>query len=262
MQCYMVDVFADRRAHGNPAAVCVVEGEWPDDRLLMDIAFENNAPVTAFLRTAEEGFDLRWFNLKHELELCGHATLGAAYVAMTYLKPGSCCAKLHTKGGLFRVHRDESGIYTMDFPSRRAKCCPKPELLEYALGAPVLKTFIARDLVAVVENEDVVAHLRPDVPMFSQLRQCFGVIVTAKGRDCDFVSRFFSPLLATGTEDAVTAVAHSTLIPFWSERLGKQEMIARQLSARGGTIYCKNTCCTRVHIGGHVVTHSIGTIIL
>lgn len=257
MVYYVVDVFTEERFHGNPAEVCLIN-EWLPKEMMQSIAFENNLPETAFLVKREGYYDLRWFTPEVEIDLCGHATLGSAYVLMNYVDTDMDRVDFHTMSGVLTVTRKE-GLYTMNFPSRPSKPCNKPELLEEALGVSVVETHIARDLLVLLENEKILRELRPDFMKLKEITNVFGFIITAKGESCDFVSRFFAPGAGI-PEDPVTGSSHTTLIPFWSKRLNKIELLARQLSQRGGTIQCKDLG-ERVEIGGRAVTHMIGEIL-
>ena len=258
MKYYVVDAFTKERYHGNPAGICMLE-QWPEDAVMQKIAFENNLAETAFIVKNSGYYDLRWFTPEVEIDLCGHATLGSAYVITQYVDPSAEKLEFHTKSGVLTVTREKE-LYVMDFPARKPVPCEIPDLLEEALGVKVLEVHIARDLLALVENEAIVRELKPNFEQLKNVDPAFGIIVTAKGLDCDFVSRFFAPGAGIN-EDPVTGSSHTTLIPFWSERLGRKEMTARQLSKRGGTIDCRD-CGERVRIAGTAVTHLIGEIII
>lgn len=258
MKYYVVDVFTDQHFCGNPAGVCLLD-EWLEDEIMQKIAFENNLAETAFLVKNKGYYDLRWFTPEVEIDLCGHATLGSAYVLMNYVDSELKRVEFHTMSGVLTVTR-EKDLFTMDFPTRRAEPCEKPDLLEKALGTNVLETHMARDLMVLIEDEKTLAELEPDVNLLRQIDHVFGFIITAKGDECDFVSRFFVPNAGI-IEDPVTGSSHTTLIPFWSDRLSKKELTAKQLSKRGGTLLCKDKG-SRVEISGKAVTHMIGEILL
>ncbi len=258
MRYYVVDVFTREHYQGNPAGICVLE-HWLEDEIMQKIAFENNLAETAFLVKNNEYYDLRWFTPTVEIDLCGHATLGSAYVLMNYIDTTLNRVEFHTLSGVLTVTR-EGDLYTLDFPSRKPIPYEKPKLLEKALGTEVLETYIARDLLAVVSDAHTLANLKPDFELMKEIKEVFGFIITAPGDDCDFVSRFFAPNGGI-LEDPVTGSSHTTLIPFWRERLSKECMTAKQLSHRGGILYCKDAG-ERVEISGEAVTHLIGEIIL
>ncbi len=258
MRYYVVDVFTDKRFHGNSAGVCLLDKPL-DAAIMQQIAAENNLAETAFLLRANDRFSLRWFTPKVEIDLCGHATLATALVLMNEAEPNCKRVEFETLSGTLTVTR-ERDVFLMDFPRRKPVPCEMPALLSEALGAPVLETHSSRDLVAVLQSEETVRALRPDFALLKQLNDVFAVVVTAKGEQHDFVSRFFAPNAGID-EDPVTGSSHSTLIPFWSERLGKTEMTAAQLSERGGTLICKDTG-ERVIIGGSGVIYLSGEIVL
>jgi PhzF family phenazine biosynthesis protein len=266
MKYFIVDAFADRPFAGNPAGVCL-PGQPLDDQLMQSIAAENNLAETAFLwphepagdgsRTAE--YDLRWFTPEVEIDLCGHATLGSAYVLFEQMGLQARQVVFHTVSGRLAVRR-EDGIYKMDFPSRKPLPCPVPDGLAAALGVPVLETGQSRDLLVLTASEADVLRAKPNYARLQAIPNIFAVILTARGAggSADFVSRFFAPGAGI-PEDPVTGSSHSTLIPFWSERLGKADMLARQLSARGGTLYCRDLG-ERVEIGGKARLYLTGNI--
>ncbi len=258
MRYYVVDVFTDKRFHGNSAGVCLLD-EPLDAAVMQQIAAENNLAETAFLLYQDDRFSLRWFTPKVEIDLCGHATLATALVLMNEVEKDRKRVEFDTLSGTLTVTREQD-IFLMDFPRRKPVPCEVPALLSKALGALVLETYRSRDLVAVVQSEQAVRALRPDFALLKQLTDVFAVVVTAKGERYDFVSRFFAPNAGID-EDPVTGSSHSTLIPFWSDRLGKTEMTAAQLSKRGGTLLCKDTG-ERVIIGGTGVIYLSGEITL
>lgn len=258
MKYYIVDVFTEERYHGNPAGVCLLD-EWIPDELMQQIAYENNLAETAFLVKQDGYYDLRWFTPEVEIDLCGHATLGSAYVLMNYVDETMKRVEFHTMSGPLTVIK-EGDLYSMDFPVRKPIPCEVPDLLEEALGVAVLETHIARDLLVLIKDEDTLIHMNPNLTLLNKIDKAFGFIITAKGDTCDFASRFFAP--AAGIpEDPVTGSSHTTLIPFWSERLNKKVLTAKQLSKRGGVLYCKDLG-SRVEISGKAVTHLIGEIII
>lgn len=258
---YQVDAFTDRKFGGNPAAVCPLE-TWIADDVMQAIALENNLSETAFFVPADGedvDYDLRWFTPTQEIDLAGHPTLATAYVIFTELGFGDDEIRFRTKiGDTLTVVRENDHL-AMDFPARP----PVPRLdaddVAAALGAKPIEVLAARDGFAVFENEKQVRALAPDMPRVAAL-DCLGVIATAPGDDADFVSRFFGPGAGVD-EDPVTGSAHCTLIPYWAERLGKTELFARQVSARGGEIFCRHAG-DRVSIGGKAVTVIRGTLYL
>ncbi|MCS7314830.1 MAG: PhzF family phenazine biosynthesis protein [Bryobacteraceae bacterium] len=252
---YQVDAFASRLFEGNPAAVCPLESWLPDD-ILVAIAAENNLSETAFLAGGDGRYALRWFTPTTEVDLCGHATLAAAYVVFRFLEPGLDAVRFDTRSGELTVRRRDQWL-EMDFPSRApARAEPPPGLVE-ALGRSPREVWKARDFMAVYDCEDEVRELAPDLVALSRV-EMFAVIVTAPGSDSDFVSRFFAP--AAGVpEDPVTGSAHCTLAPAWASRLGKSVLRARQLSRRGGEILCE-VRGDRVALRGQAVLYLEGHI--
>ncbi len=255
MKYFVVDVFTDRLFCGNPAGVCLLD-TWPQDDVLQAIAFENNLAETAFLVKADGYYDLRWFTPEVEMDLCGHATLAAAFVLWNFVDDAMDNVSFRTKSGVLLVSKAD-GMYWMNFPRRKPVPCPKPDILEKALGVKVIETLMSRDLVALVEDERTIRDLKPDFLLLKSI-DAFAVVVTAKGSNCDFVSRFFAPGAGI-VEDPVTGSSHSTLIPYWSERLRKKDMTALQLSLRGGQLYCRDLG-DRVEIGGTAVLYLTGDI--
>lgn len=254
---FHIDAFASEIFAGNPAGVCFLL-EWPSEELLQKVAAENNLSETAFLVPPRQGscFELRWFSPVMEIDLCGHATLAAAHAIFEQVDQNATLAEFLTRSGPLSVVREDD-LLVMDFPARPPDPCEMPAGLAGILGLQPLETHCARDLLVVLEDEDQVRELQPDLAGIGGLDQ-FAVIVTAPGNDCDFVSRFFAPRAGI-PEDPVTGSAHCTLIPFWSGRLGKPELHARQLSARGGELFCADRG-ERVSIGGRAVMYSSGNI--
>ena len=252
---YQVDAFTDRVFAGNPAAVCALE-EWLADDVLQAIAAENNLAETAFFVPEQHRFRLRWFTPTVEVDLCGHATLASAYVLMEQLGHSENSIIFQTLSGELHVSRKENR-YVLDFPARAPHRRDLTPSLSAALGIEPEETWQARDTLAVFATEQQVRALRPDLSLLKQL-ETFGVIVTAPGRDCDFVSRFFAP--AKGVpEDPVTGSSHCTLTPYWSERLGKKALHAKQVSKRGGELWCESKG-ERVEIAGHAALFAVGEI--
>ncbi|RMG65245.1 MAG: PhzF family phenazine biosynthesis protein [Bacteroidetes bacterium] len=254
---YQVDAFTRQVFHGNPAAVCPLDEWLPDDRLQV-IAAENNLAETAFLVPEGAGYRLRWFTPVLEIDLCGHATLAAAHVLYTELGYDAQRIRFFTRSGELPVVRD-GDRYRMDFPARPPEPCPAPPLLIQALGRQPLWTGRSRDYLALLEDETTVRDLQPDLAAVARL-EAIGLIVTAPGNKVDFVSRFFAPQAGV-PEDPVTGSAHSTLVPFWAERLQKNSLHARQISARGGELWTE-ALGERVFLSGEAVTVIRGTLFI
>ncbi|HUY68059.1 MAG TPA: PhzF family phenazine biosynthesis protein [Alphaproteobacteria bacterium] len=258
---YQIDAFTNRLFKGNPAAVCPL-AEWPADEILQSIAAENNLSETAFFMPNGGDYELRWFTPMVEIDLCGHATLASAHVLFRHLGYKGERIAFHTKkAGTLYVARDGEWL-TLDFPVRSPAPCALPPGAIEALGGPAPKECgVSRDFMFVYENEDVIRALQPDFRKLREVRQGGKqryAIVTAPGKDCDFVSRFFCA--GDGIdEDPVTGSAHCTLVPYWAAKLGKTEFLARQLSARGGELRCRLKG-DRVLISGQAVTYMEGKI--
>lgn len=253
---YQIDAFAEAVFTGNPACVVPVQ-EWPEDDVLLKIAKENAVAETAFILNNKNGkVHLRWFTPETEMDLCGHATLAASHAIIDILKYTKEEIVYETLSGKLKV-TVKDGLYTLNFPSRKPNPAKLPELLEKSLNIQPVKVYKSRDFVLVYESEDEVRNIEIDRIHFDKLELgTGGVIFTAKGSHEDFVSRFFTPR-ATVFEDPVTGSAHCSLIPYWSEILNKQEMVARQISERGGILFCTNNN-HRVLISGKAVTYSVG----
>jgi len=251
---FEVDAFASKPFHGNPAGVCPLPA-WLDDATMQNIAAENNLSETAFFVPRGDDYDLRWFAPAVEIDLCGHATVASAFILFSELGRRGDSVRFHSKSGPLIVTRNKD-ILTLDFPSRPPRPCTTPDALIRGLSRKPREVLKARDYFALFATEDEVRSLQPDFALLGTLDE--KVIVTAPGTDCDFVSRFFAPTVGV-PEDPVTGSAHCTLIPYWSERLGKKKMFARQVSKRGGELFCE-LAGDRVLIGGKAVLYSRGEI--
>jgi PhzF family phenazine biosynthesis protein len=255
LRLFQVDAFASAVFEGNPAAVVPLE-EWPDDALLQAIAMENNLSETAFFVAQGEGFRLRWFTPSSEVDLCGHATLAAAHVLFEHLGWDQAEIRFASNSGLLVVRRDGDRL-AMDFPAVRSEAVTVPADLQAGLGVPPKAVLAGTDYLVVLDSAAAVQALKPDFVRLARLDRR-GVIVTAPGTDCDFVSRCFYPALSVD-EDPVTGSAHCQLTPYWAKRLDKQDLSARQLSRRGGQIDCRLDG-DRVILRGQAVTYLIGRI--
>lgn len=256
---YQIDAFADRVFTGNPAAVCPLEA-WLPDPVMQSIALENNLSETAFFVAEGDGYAIRWFTPLAEIDLAGHPTLATAHLILSRLTPQADEVVFTTKlSDRLVVRRADAGRLAMDFPARPPAPGDPGGDVAAALRAVPTTVLRARDGVAVFGSEADVAALKPDMGALAEL-DCLAVIATAPGDAVDFVSRFFAP--AAGVpEDPVTGSAHTTLIPYWAERLGKTELVARQISPRGGTLWCRHEGA-RVTIAGTCVDYMEGTIFL
>jgi PhzF family phenazine biosynthesis protein len=254
---YWVDAFTDRVFRGNPAAV-VPLWSWIDDGLMQAIAAENNLSETAFFVPKGEGFHLRWFTPTVEVPLCGHATLAAGHVVMHSIDPSRKAVAFDTLSGRLGVSRDGARL-ALDFPSQPAEPSPSPPGLAEALGAPPAEVrATVGNFLVVLESEQAVRDLAPDFAALARVVGKRGIIVTAKGGEVDFVSRYFAPQFGI-PEDPVTGSAHCTLAPYWGHVLGKTRMVAHQVSRRGGAIDC-TLLGDRVSLAGHAVTYLTGTL--
>ncbi|SFU57589.1 PhzF family phenazine biosynthesis protein [Halomonas korlensis] len=255
LDLYQVDAFASHPFEGNPAAVCPLT-EWLDDATLRAIAAENNLSETAFFVREGAGYHLRWFTPTVEVELCGHATLASAWVIFNELGEVGETLRFATRSGELRVSRTEEGL-AMDFPAKRSEPMADPETVLAALGLTQGDVVMTDDILVAVENEDTVATLAPDMARLAALPGR-GVVVSAPGREFDFVSRWFGPKVGV-EEDPVTGSAHTSLAPYWAGRLGKTKMSARQGGARQGQLTCE---CQgdRVILTGQVAPYLRGTI--
>ncbi len=244
---YQVDAFAEEVFTGNPAAVCPLD-EWLPDELLQNIAMENNLSETAFYVRSRDHYHIRWYTPSVEVELCGHATLAAAWVLFNLEgHKGDEITFFSALSGILKVKR-EGDLLTMDFPADTVKEVPDAEEVAACFSPQPSEVHRGRsDLLLLFDNEDDIAALSPSMAELSMI-DARGIIVTARGREADFVSRFFAPRVGVD-EDPVTGSAHTTLAPFWAGRLGKIEMTARQLSKRGGEIKCRHLG-DRVEISG------------
>lgn len=237
---YQVDAFADRVFEGNPAAIVPLDA-WPADDLMQAIAAENNLAETAFFAPEGEGYRLRWFTPTVEVDLCGHATLASAHVLFSHLGYTKPEIRFETRSGTLVVKREDDKL-AMDFPAALPKPYPAPDAIADALGARPLVWLKTAHLMAVFDSADEVAALKPDFSALGRLLTPLnaGLIATApapEGSGVDFVSRFFGPAHGID-EDPVTGSAHCTSVPYWTKKLGKSDLVAHQVSKRGGTLWC------------------------
>jgi PhzF family phenazine biosynthesis protein len=254
---FQVDAFAETPFSGNPAAV-VLLSNWLETDTMQNIALENNLSETAFLVCNNDHFDIRYFTPLSEVDLCGHATLASAYVLFHLFHHTNQQLQFNTlNSGSLHVEK-KGDLFVLDFPSDIFHKTNIEHVITKALDVVPQEIFQGRsDLLLVFNSEEEIQNIEPD---FEQLKKADarGIIVTAPGNDVDFVSRFFAPKVGIN-EDPVTGSAHTTLIPYWANRLNKKTMIAKQLSKRGGTIYCE-MLGERVKIGGKAVHYLSGEI--
>ena len=254
---YQVDAFTDRLFCGNPAAVVPLT-EWLSDDTMLKIAAENNLAETAFFIPSENGFHIRWFTPTMEVDLCGHATLAAAYVIFNLHNFEGDIVRFDSRSGQLAVTANEDWL-TMDFPADHYQVAvPPPALVESLSSTTMAEVYKGKtDYLVVLDSEDEVKNLEFDIIVLSTI-PARGIIVTASGSDVDFVSRFFAPQSGVD-EDPVTGSAHTTLIPYWAERLSKKTMTAKQLSKRGGYLKCELED-NRVKISGQAKLYLKGEI--
>lgn len=254
---YQVDAFTDHLFGGNPAGVCPLK-EWIPGEIMQKIATENNLSETAFFVPENDGFRIRWFTPKVEVDLCGHATLATGHVLFNHLHHPEDHLRLESRSGLLMVKRDQDYLI-LDFPAADFTKVDPPEKLKVALGKDPLEVYCSTDYLVLYSSEKDITTLQPDFQLLSQLN-IRGVIVTAPGNEVDFVSRFFAPAVGIN-EDPVTGSAHTVLTPFWSKKLNKNHLTALQLSERKGKLIC-NYLGDRVEIKGKAITYMSGMIYL
>ena len=267
LSLYVIDAFTDtlfggssaRSSNGRvwPAAVCPLDA-WLDDATLQAIAAENNLSETAFFIPLDDQFALRWFTPLAEVDLCGHATLASAFVVFNHLRPSAETVRFQTRSGWVTVERRGSRL-TLDFPARPGEVIDAPPGLVEGLGRAPRAVLRARDVLCVFDSADEVRGLKPNTSILAEI-DALGILATAPGDlpGVDFVSRCFFPRVGI-PEDPVTGSAHCTLIPYWAARLGRNVLEARQLSRRGGRLWCELRG-DRVGIGGQAVEYLRGTI--
>lgn len=234
LDLYQVDAFSSEAFKGNPAAVCPLE-RWLPDETMQNIAMENNLSETAFFVENEGRYRLRWFTPETEVDLCGHATLASGHVLFNYSGYEQKIIHFDTNSGELTVEREDD-LLKMNFSANPAGEVDLPEGMEQALGIRPVECYQAMDYLLVLDTEQQVRAVSPDFTALKKL-DSRGVIITAPGEKVDFVSRFFAPAVGIN-EDPVTGSAHTTLAPYWSKRLGKNELKARQVSWRGGEMTC------------------------
>ncbi len=254
---FQIDAFSDKVFRGNPACVVPLEN-WLKDEVLLKIAQENAVAETAFFVKRGRNFHLRWFTPDIEMDLCGHATLATAHCILSELKIVTKKVIFETLSGELEVSLN-NGRYLMDFPRRDPISATLPNEIKNALNIQPVKVLKARDFLLVYENQKNVEDIVIDKKIFDRINlNPGGVIVTAKGDNCDFVSRFFTPQ-ATILEDPVTGSAHCTLTPYWFKILNKKRMNAQQISKRKGELLCEIKK-DRVFVSGNAITYFKGHI--
>ena len=258
MKQFVVDAFTDSVFHGNQAAVCVLE-KWPDDGLMQEIAIENNFSETAFTVKENGAYRLRWFTPGGEVDFCGHATLGTSFVILNFYEKEAEEIRFITQVGELTVRRNGE-MYEMDFPSYSLNRIDVTDEMEEAIGIRPLEAYLDRDLLLVLPDETSVLKVRPDPDKIGALEGLI-VAVTAPSSDdgTDCVSRVFAPKLSI-PEDPVTGSTHCMITPYWCKRLGREKLICRQASSRGGMLYTRLSG-NRVKVAGKAVLYSEGNIL-
>jgi len=254
---YQIDAFSQKVFKGNPASICPLK-EWLEDEIMQKIANENNLSETAFFVKENDKFHIRWFTPTVEVDLCGHATLASAYVIFEYLNYQENEIIFNSKSGILKV-RKINDKYQMDFPVQKLEKCKIPNEIIEALGRIPKDCYKAMDYLVVFEDEKDVIEANPNFEILKKLdSKIRGIIITSKSKRYDFVNRFFAPNAGIN-EDPVTGSAFTQLIPYWSKVFKKDELIAKQVSLRGGEVFCKLKD-ERVEISGYAVKYFYGQI--
>lgn len=256
LQLFQVDAFTNTLFSGNPAAVCPLES-WLSEELMQKIAAENNLAETAFFVKEAEGFRIRWFTPTAEVDLCGHATLASAHILYNHLNYQDDILSFQSRSGLLSVKKNGKFL-TLNFPTDTYQEITIPEFLSAAFSIKPVATYKGvLDYMLVFKSQEEIEAIQPDLNLIAKAASR-GAIITAPGRDCDFVSRYFAPQFGI-PEDPVTGSAHTILTPYWSEKLGKTELSAIQLSKRKGYLNCSYRG-DRVEITGEAITYLTGEI--
>ena len=255
LDIYKINAFSEKLFKGNPAAVIPLE-QWLPDNLMQNIAYENNLSETAFFISSGKGYHIRWFTPKSEVKLCGHATLATAYVVFNILNENSNEIVFDSLSGKLAVKKI-GNQFTLDFPSQKPVRCEIQSKLIDGLGKEPIACYKNEDYLALYEKQSDILNIRPDFNILKQL-DLRGLIITAPGIKFDFISRFFVPKLGID-EDPVTGSAHTQLTPYWAEKLNKLKLKAKQVSSRGGVLYCEQKN-DRVMISGSAVLYLKGQI--
>jgi len=255
LDVYYIDAFADKVFKGNPAAVIFTDIE--DKKLMQKIASENNLSETAFVNLSKDTNYIRWFSPLKEVDLCGHATLASGFVYFNFINKDDNEVSFMSESGEISVRKNDD-LYELDFPKDNLSKIDLIDRVEDSIGVTPIETYIGNiNLFAILNSEDSIKALTPDFNKLINL-DGQGLIVSAQSNKYDFVSRYFCPKYGIN-EDPVTGSAHTSLIPYWSERLNSKELIAKQVSERGGVLYCKNKD-SRVLIAGKAVLYMKGEI--
>lgn len=255
LDVYFIDAFADKVFTGNPAAVIFTDID--DEKLMQKIAFENNLSETAFVNLSKDTNHIRWFSPLKEVDLCGHATLASGFAYFNFINKDKNEVTFMSASGELSVSKNND-LYELNFPKDNLTKIDLEDRVEDSIGVKPVETYIGDiNLIAILDSEDAIKKLNPEFNKLINL-EGQGLIVTAQSNEYDFVSRYFCPKYGIN-EDPVTGSAHTSLIPYWSERLKSSELVAKQVSDRGGVLYCKNQD-TRVLISGKAVLYMKGEI--
>lgn len=256
MKQYIVDAFTDKVFAGNPAAICILE-TWLTDELMISITIENNLSETAFVVKEEDGYHLRWFTPGGEIDLCGHATLACAYILLQFYEKETNKITFHTLSGDLTVNKCKD-FYEMEFPAFKLKQISVTKKLTEALGYIPKEVYLGRDLMCVFDDETIIKKINPDL---NKVKELDGLLlhITAQGKEFDCVSRTFAPKCKV-SEDPVCGSGHCHIVPFWADKLKKNNITAYQASARGGILYCKSIN-DKVILGGKAALFAISDIV-
>ncbi|MBQ4819372.1 PhzF family phenazine biosynthesis protein [Aquimarina sp. MMG016] len=257
IKMYQIDAFTKKLFGGNPAAICHLP-HWLDDETLQNIAIENNLAETGYFVKKDDTYEIRWFMPHAEIDLCGHATLASAYVIFNYIDQSISEVVFSSKSGILKAKKESNGSITLDFPSRPPQEIEIPKEIFKALKAKPTGAFAARDLIITLSSEEEILAEDPDIEVLKSLPYLC-IIITAEGKSSDFVSRVFDANGIIQPEDPVTGSAHASLVPFWAEKLNKNNLKAYQLSKRGGELDCKLEG-DRVFLSGYSVPYLVGEI--
>ena len=252
---YQIDAFATKLFEGNPAMICPLES-WLSDELMQQIAEENNLSETAFFVKEDEVYHLRWFTPTSEVDMCGHATLASAYVLFECMGYEGKEIAFSSKSGILKVWKEENR-YVMNFPIQAIEPCDISKQIEDAFGVKPIATFASMDYIVVFENEEDVYLAKPNLTLLKEL-ELRGICICAKSEQYDFVTRFFAPKYGID-EDPVTGSAFTQLVSYWADKLGKDVLFAKQVSARGGEVHCV-VKGDRVEMSGEGVKYLEGII--
>ena len=255
LSIYQIDAFAEKSFEGNPAAICPLS-EWLPDEVMQSIAEENNLSETAFFVPTDQGFHIRWFTPVAEVDLCGHATLASAHVIFRYLGFKENTINFQSKSGLLTVEQNEE-LLVMNFPAQPPVPCQIPDEIIHAFQCTPIECLKSEDYIVVFGSEEEISAAKPNLLELSKL-DLRGVVITAKSNKYDFIARFFAPKYGID-EDPVTGSAYTQLVPYWSNAVGATKLHAKQVSSRGGEVFCE-LAGNRVSIAGKATKYLVGEI--